>query len=201
MLTQSRFSYLIEVTEKIVAAVTRMTQSYLRFPALIDAEHRMIQSHTYTLELEEITIKKSQLADEITMAFNDLQQLASQLFIMWNEAECEGQASFPGDLGNCVRMVEGIRKGLSGDDLNLSAGILDFQIKRLNDAYQNFTEVMKTVKGKIELNRSALSGIVQNYQNSTRVLIELCEQAQAIYSPDGQTQRPSTGTSTIFVKA
>ena len=201
MLSESRFSYLIEVTENIVIAVNRMSRAYLGFPELVDAEHEMIQQHEYTSKLEETQTRKSELAEEIGVAFNELQQLAGQLFLIWNEAECEGQASFPGDLGNCIRMVEGIRRGLEGNSSTLAVNVLDAQIRKLRESHQLFSDMISKVKGKIELNRTALTAIVQNYQKSTRFLIELCEQSQATYNPGGQTQKPSTGTSTIYVKA
>ena len=201
MLSQSRFSYLIELSQKLIVAVQSMMAGYQKFPRLIEEEHAMIRTHTYTDRLEEIVDEKMAVGDEITSAFEALQQLSQELFVIWGEAECEGQARYPGDLSNCIAMLEGIHLALSGRVTNLGLGVLDLQISRLKSTFAEFKIQVATIKPMIEVNRDAVSVIAQNYQNSTRVLLELCEQSQATYNPQGQQTRPSTGTSTIFVKA
>lgn len=201
MLSQSRYAYLIDLSQKIFVAVQSMVAGYRRFPALIGEEHAMILAHTYTDRLEQIVQEKVDAGAEITAAFEDLQQLSQQLFVIWSESDCEGQARYPGDLSNCVDMLQGIHKTLGDRASGLALGVLELQIDRIKTAHAEFSEVVRTIKPLIELNRDTVSTIVQNYQNSTRVLLELCEQSQATYNPQGQQSRPTTGTSTIFVKA
>lgn len=201
MLTQSRFSYLIELSQKMVVAVQSMTTGYRKFPPLLEEEHAMIRAHTYTDRLEQVVEEKHLAGDEIANAFDALQQLSQELFVIWGESDCEGQARFPGDLSNCIAMLEGIHVTLSARATNLALGVLDLQISRLKAVFAEFKAVTTEIKPKIELNRDAITAVAQNYQNSTRVLLELCEQSQATYNPQGQQTRPSSGTSTIFVKA
>lgn len=201
MLTQSRFSYLIEISQKMIVAVQAMTVGYRKFPPLIEEEHAMIRAHTYTDRLEQVTEAKTLASEEIAAGFDSLQQLSQELFVIWSESECEGQARFPGDLSNCIAMLEGIHKTLSGRTGTLALGVLDLQISRLKEVFTEFKTLIAAIKPLIELNREAITTVAQNYQNSTRILLELCEQSQATYDPQGQQKRPSTGTSTIFVKA
>lgn len=200
MLTQARFSYLIELSQKMVVAVQAMASGYRKFPPLIEEEHAMIRAHTYTSRLEQITEEKHDAGEDVSQAFDALQQLSQELFVIWGEAECEGQARFPGDLSNCIAMLEGIHKALSGRVTGLALGVLELQVSRIKSAFEEFKALIAVIKPQIELNRDAITAVAQSYQNSTRVLLELCEQAQATYNPQGQTTRPSSGTSTIFVK-
>jgi hypothetical protein len=201
MLSSSRFNYLIEITQKLILAVDRMRDAYRSFPKLIAEEHKMVLSHTYTQRLEEICAEKSVLADDITAAFEEILQLAQQVFNIWGDAECEGSASYPGDLSNCVRMLEGILRSVRERGQGMGPEVLALQIDRLKESVDTFKSVATEVKPLVELNRSALSGVVRSYQESTRVLFELCEQAQATYSPQGVQTKAATGTSTIFVRA
>ena len=95
MMTASRFNYLIEITHKLITAVAKMRAAYADFPRLIDEEHAMIYSHTYTVRLEALCQEKTHLSEVITEAFDDLQQLAQQVFTIWGDAECEGTAVYP----------------------------------------------------------------------------------------------------------
>lgn len=201
MLTQSRFAYLVEISQKMIQAVQAMMSGYKKFPALISEEHAMIQAHTYGDRLEAVIHEKASAGEEISNAFEELQQLSQQLFSIWGEAECEGQAAYPGDLSNCVRMLEGIHLALSQRETGLAIGVLELQAGRLKEALDQFQKLMTDIKPQIELNRTAITTVAQNYQHSTRVLIEMCEQAQATYTPQGQQSKPTSGTSTIFVKA
>lgn len=201
MLTQSRFAYLIEISQKIIGAVQSMMAGYRGFPALISEEHEMVKAHTYTDRLEEIIQAKVELGEKISVSFEELQQLSQQLFSIWSEAECEGQAAYPGDLSNCVAMLEGIFVALKARETGFSMGVLELQVNRVKEVVLNFKAMMAEVKPQLELNRIAITQVSQNYQASTRALIEMCEQAQATYSPTGQQTKRSTGTSTIFVKA
>lgn len=201
MLTSSRFNYLIEITQKILLAISKMRECYAAFPRLIDEEHAMIQSHHYTARLEAVCAEKTELAEAITQSFEELQQLSQQLFNIWGDVDCEGTAAFPGDLSNCIQMLEDIHKALAERQSELSGNVLALQISRLKEELAAFKKVAGSAKPKIELNRSALSGVVRSYQESTRILVELCEQAQATYSPQGTQTKSSSGTSTIFVRA
>jgi hypothetical protein len=201
MLNSSRFNYLIEITQKYLAAIVKMRECYAAMPKLIDEEHAMIHSHSYSARLEELAAEKSLLADEITTAFDELQQLSQQIFNIWGDADCEGSAMHPGDLSNGIQMLEGIHKAIAERQTDLSANVLSLQISRLKEELALFKKVAAEVKPKIELNRSALSGVVRSYQESTRVMIELCEQAQATYSAQGTQNKSSNGASTIYVRA
>jgi hypothetical protein len=201
MLTPSRFNYLIEITQKFLVSVATMRDCYAAFPRLIDEEHAMISSHSYTSRLEAIAAEKAELAQEITVVFDDLQQLSQQVFNIWGDADCEGTAVYPGDLSNCIQMLEGIHRAISERQSDLSSSVLALQISRLKDELASFKSVAASVKPKIELNRSALNGVVRSYQESTRVMFDLCEQAQATYSSQGTQNKSSSGTSTIFVRA
>lgn len=201
MLSSSRFNYLIELSQKLILAVARMRRNYAAFPALIEEEHAMIHAHTYTDRLAEICHEKNQLAVDITQCFEELTQLTQQLFNIWSDVECEGVAAFPGDLTNCVRMLEGIHNSIVERQSDLASSVLSVQITRLRDEVQSFKDLSATVKPQIEKNRLALSGIVKSYQDSTRVLFDLAEQAQATYSPQGTTSKSSEGSSTIYVRA
>jgi hypothetical protein len=201
MLTQSRFSYLIELSQSMLSSVQAMILQYRELPALVAEEHKMIQAHSYTSRLEEVMLRKVEIGDHISVAFEELQHCSQQLYIVWGEADCEGQAAFPGDLSNCISMLEGICCSLIGKSSEFSIGVLQLQISRLKEALADFTSLIKDVKPLLELNKTALSTIVQNYQMSTRALIDMCEQAQATYTPQGQQSKSSQGTSTIFVKA
>jgi hypothetical protein len=201
MLGSSRFNYLIEITQKLIAAVGSMRQAYAAFPSLVAEEHKMILAHTYSVRLEEICAEKMTLSEQITASFEELQQLSQQVFSIWGDAECEGSAAYPGDLSNCLSMLEGILKSLRERNTELAANVLALQIDRFRDEFERFKQTASFVKPALELNRSALSGVVRSYQDSTRVLIELCEQAKATYSPQGTQTKSSTGTSTIFVRA
>lgn len=201
MLSSSRFNYLIELTQKLIAAVSRMRSSYGAFPALIDEEHAMIRAHTYTDRLTAICDEKNLLASGITESFEELQQLAQQLFNIWGDVECEGSAAFPGDISNCIQMLQGIRSAIAERQSELAVGVLDLQITRLREELDEFKKLSAEVKPKLELNKTALTGIVRTYQDSTRLLFELAEQAQATYSPQGTPAKSSEGASTIFVRA
>lgn len=201
MLSSSRFNYLIEITQKLIAAVVRMREAYAGFPSLIEEEHAMIRSHDYTPRLEAVCEEKTVLAEGITQSFEDLQQLTQQLFNIWGDVDCEGTASFPGDLSNCIEMLKGIHQAMVERQSDLAANVLDLQISRLQEELMAFKVIASDVKPKIELNRSALTGIVRSYQDSTRVLFELAEAAQATYSPQGTAKKSSDGVSTIFVRA
>lgn len=201
MLSSSRFNYLIELSQKLILAVARMRQSYAAFPELIEEEHSMIRAHTYTDRLQEICNEKTRLADEISECFEELTQLTQQLFNIWGDVDCEGVAAFPGDLTNCLRMLEGIHGAIVERQSELASGVLRLQIERLGDELLAFKTLSGEVKPQIERNRLALTGIVKSYQDSTRVLFDLAEQAQATYSPQGTTSKPSEGSSTIFVRA
>lgn len=201
MLSSSRFNYLIELSQKLILAVARMRQSYAAFPELIEEEHSMIRAHTYTERLQEICNQKTKLADEISECFEELTQLTQQLFNIWGDVDCEGVAAFPGDLTNCLRMLEGIHAAIVERQSELASGVLRLQIERLGDELQAFKTLSAEVKPQIERNRLALTGIVKSYQDSTRILFDLAEQAQATYSPQGTTSKPSEGSSTIFVRA
>lgn len=201
MLSSSRFNYLIELSQKLILAVARMRHSYAAFPELIEEEHAMIRAHTYTERLQEICNQKAKLADEISECFEELTQLTQQLFNIWGDVDCEGVAAFPGDLTNCLRMLEGIHAAIVERQSELASGVLRLQIERLGDELQAFKTLSAEVKPQIERNRLALTGIVKSYQDSTRILFDLAEQAQATYSPQGTTSKPSEGSSTIFVRA
>ena len=108
MLTSSRFNYLIEITQNILGAISEMRQCYAAFPKLVDEEHAMIQAHRYTVRLEEICKEKIELSEIISQNFSALHQLAHQVFIIWGELECEGSAVFPGDISNCIHMLDSI---------------------------------------------------------------------------------------------
>lgn len=201
MLSSSRFNYLIELSQKLILAVARMRQSYAAFPPLIEEEHAMIRAHTYTDRLSEICNEKTRLADGIAECFEELTQLTQQLFNIWGDVDCEGVAAFPGDLTNCVRMLEGIHSAIVERQTDLAAGVLSLQITRLQEEVKSFKDLSAVVKPQIEKNKIALTGIVKSYQDSTRVLFDLAEQAQATYSPQGTTSKASEGSSTIFVRA
>ena len=130
-----------------------------------------------------------------------MQQLSQQVFNIWGDAECEGTAAYPGDLSNCIQMLEGIHNAIAERQSDLSSSVLALQISRLKEELVLFKNMAASVKPKLELNRSALNGVVRSYQESTRVMVELCEQAQATYSAQGTQNKSSTGTSTIFVRA
>lgn len=201
MLSTSRFNYLIEITQKLIAAISKMRVAYAGFPDLIVEEHSMIMSHTYTPRLEEICAEKTALSESVIESFEELQQLAQQVFSIWGDVDCEGVAVFPGDVSNCIQMLEGIHKALMDRGSGLGTKVLDLQISRFNEEFSAFKTLSAQIKPKLELNRSALSGVVRCYQDSTRLLIELCEQTQATYSSQGTQNKPSTGTSTIYVRA
>jgi flagellar biosynthesis/type III secretory pathway chaperone len=201
MLNSSRFNYLIEISQKLILSVSRMRKCYGEFPALIDEEHTMIHAHTYTERLVEICKEKTLLADKVSETFEELTQLTQQLFTIWSDVDCEGVASFPGDLTNCVRMLESIHSAVVERHSHLAADVLGLQISRLQEEVQAFKDISAKVKPKIEQNRLALSGVVKSYQDSTRVLFELAEQAQATYSSQGTTSKSSEASSTIFVRA
>jgi hypothetical protein len=201
MLSSSRFNYLIEITQKLIASVAKMRVAYEDFPPLVAEEHKMILSHTYSTRLEEICAEKAILGEQITQAFDDLQQLAQQVFNIWGDAECEGVAAYPGDLSNCIGMLESIMLSVRERGPDLASNVLSLQIDRLREEFSCFKKTAAVVKPLLEVNRSALNGVVRSYQDSTRVLIELCEQAQATYSPQGTQNKSATGTSTIFVRA
>lgn len=201
MLNSSRFNYLIEITQKVLAAMVKMRGAYAAMPRLIDEEHAMIAAHNYTARLEEVASEKAVIAEDISIAFDELQQLSQQIFNIWGDADCEGTAIYPGDLTNCIQMLEGIHKSVAERQSDLSANVLALQISRLRDELVLFKKVAAEVKPKIELNRSALSGVVRSYHESTRVMIELCEQAQATYSAQGTQNKTATGASTIYVRA
>lgn len=201
MLSSSRFNYLIELTQKLIVAVARMRTGYAAFPQLIAEEHAMIRAHTYTERLVEVCNQKMMLASEISESFEELKHLTQQLFTIWGDVDCEGVAAYPGDLSNCVRMLEGIHGAIVERQSDLSSGVLRLQITRLEEELQIFKAVSAQVKPDIEKNRLALSGVVKSYQDSTRFLFELAEQAQATYSPQGTTSKPAEGSSTIFVRA
>jgi hypothetical protein len=201
MLSSSRFNYLIEITQKLIASVSEMRLAYDAFPGLIAEEHKMILAHTYSARLEEICAEKIVLSDRITAAFEELQQLAQQVFNIWGDADCEGAAAYPGDLSNCLGMLEGILLSVRERNTELAANVLALQIDRFRNEFERFKQTASGVKPALELNKSALSGVVRSYQDSTRVLVELCEQAKATYSPQGTQNKSSTGTSTIFVRA
>jgi hypothetical protein len=201
MMTASRFNYLIEITHKLIMAVIKMRNAYAGFPRLIDEEHSMIYSHTYTKRLEALCHEKTQLSEVITEAFEELQQLSQQVFTIWGDAECEGTAVYPGDLANCIKMLEGIHKVIVDRHRDLASSVLELQIAKFSEEFIAFKAQSLSIKPKIEMNRSALGGIVRSYQESTRVLFELCEQAQATYSPQGTQNKSATGTSTIVVRA
>jgi hypothetical protein len=201
MLSASRFNYLIEMTQKLIVSVTNMRLAYDAFPVLVAEEHRMILAHTYTPRLEEICAEKTSLAEQITAGFEELQQLAQQIFNIWGDVECEGVAAYPGDLTNCIGMLEGILQAVRDKNSDLATNVLSLQIRRLRDELDLFRKTASNVKPSLELNRSALNGVVRSYQDSTRALIDLCEQAQATYSSQGTQNKSSSGTSTIFVRA
>jgi hypothetical protein len=98
-------------------------------------------------------------------------------------------------------MLKGIHPAIIERQSDLAANVLDLQISRLQEELTAFKAVASDVKPKIELNRTALTGIVRSYQDSTRVLFELAEAAQATYSPQGTAKKSSDGASTIFVRA
>lgn len=201
MLSSSRFNYLIDLSQKLIAAVIRMRDSYAAFPSLIEEEHAMIKAHTYTDRLMEVCNEKNVLASQITECFEELQHITQQLFNIWGDVDCEGVAAFPGDLSNCLQMLEGIHRAIVERQSELAAGVLNLQVSRLRDELRAFRVTSDAVKPLIERNRLALTGILKSYQDSTRVLMELTEQAQATYSPQGAPSKPVDGTSTIFVRA
>ncbi len=201
MMTASRFNYLIEITHKLIMSVSKMRAAYAHFPRIIDEEHAMIYSHTYTKRLEALCQEKTEIAALITEAFDSLQQLSQQVFTIWGDAECEGTAVYPGDLSNCIKMLEGIHKVVVERHGDLASSVLELQIAKFSEEFHAFKAQSIVVKPKIEMNRSALGGIVRSYQESTRVLFELCEQAQATYSPQGTQNKIGTGSSTIIVRA
>jgi hypothetical protein len=151
--------------------------------------------------MEAICSEKTMLSDVIIESFEDLQQLSQQVFNIWGDVDCEGVAAYPGDVSNCIQMLEGIHKALVDRDSGLGTQVLELQISRFKEEFTAFKALSAQIKPKLELNRSALSGVVRCYQESTRALIELCEQAQATYSSQGTQNKPSTGTSTIYVRA
>ena len=179
MLSSSRFNYLIEITQKLIAAVSKMRVAYSAFPDLIAEEHAMIMAHSYTPRLEAICAEKTSLSDSVTEAFEDLQQLAQQVFNIWGDVDCEGVAAYPGDVSNCLQMLDGIHRALVDRDSGLGTQVLELQISRFKEEFGAFKTLSAQIKPKLELNRSALSGVVKCYQDSTRMLVELCEQAQA----------------------
>jgi hypothetical protein len=201
MLSQSRFSYLVEISQKMIEAVKAMQSAYSQFPALIREEHDMIKAHTYSERLEEVMKEKHVLGDEIAAAFDELQQLAQQVYMIWGEADCEGQASFPGDLSNCVEMLRGIYSTLSHRATELQLGILNMQIEKLAQVHSSFKEQSEQIKPQLEMNREAISAVAKNYQMSTKILLEMAEQAQATYTPGGQQSKPKLSNSTISIKA
>jgi hypothetical protein len=201
MLTSSRFNYLIEITQKMIVALGEMRECYSAFPRLIDEEHAMIQAHRYSARLEEVCTEKTELSEMISQSFEELQQLSHQLFNIWADVDCEGTGVFPGDLSNCIQMLDAIQVAIVERHSEFASNVLALQVSRLKDEFAAFKKVAGEIKPKIELNRSALSGVVRSYQESTRVLAELFEQAQATYSPQGTQNKLSTGTSTIYVRA
>lgn len=201
MLSSSRFNYLIELTQKLIESVVRMRASYGAFPALIEEEHAMIRAHTYTDRLEAVCLEKTMLSAAVTECFEEMQQITHQLFTIWGDVDCEGVASFPGDLTNCVQMLEGIHAAISERQTELAAGVLSLQISRLREELDAFKELASKVKPQLEVNKLALTGIVRSYQDSTRLLFEMAEQAQATYSPQGTPSKSSEASSTIFVRA
>lgn len=201
MLSSSRFNYLVEIAQKLKQSILSMMSAYSKFPKLIEEEHKMIFSHTYTSRLEAICLEKTQLSDEITLAYEEMQQLSQQIYNIWGDLECEGIAAYPGDISNCIQMLEDIHTTLMSRGSSFSLSVLENQIFALKSEFTNFKNSMKQIKPKIELNKSALTGVVRSYQDSTRVLIELCEQAQSTYSSQGTQKKSSNGTSTIYVRA
>lgn len=201
MLNQSRFAYLIDITHKMIDAVERMIAGYNLFPSLVEEEHRMIKDHTYTKRLEEVLEEKTKAGEQISIAFDELQQLSQQLFLIWQEVDCEGQGTYPGDLSNCVSMLDGLSLALRTRANTLEVSVLEGVTEKLRDAHKRFKELLKHVKPMLELNRIAIGVVARNYQQSTRILLEMCEQAQATYTAQGQQTKPTAGTSTIFVKA
>jgi hypothetical protein len=201
MLSQPRFSYLIEISQKMIEAVKVMRTCYQALPPLIEEEHAMIREHTYTPRLEQIAQDKMEFGLKIEASFEELQQLSQELFGIWNESDCEGQAAFPGDLSNCIAMLAGIHKALSVRESGLALNVLEIQVQRLRETVETFKACVDVIKPKLELNRLAISQVARNYQESTRILFEMCEAAQATYTAQGQQAKASTGSSTIVVKA
>jgi hypothetical protein len=185
----------------MIESVQTMILLYGHLPDLINAEHEMIRVHTYGERLEGVLAKKTEIGASITSCFEDLQQLAQQLFGIWGEADCEGQAAYPGDLSNCVAMLEGITKALATRESGLALNVLTLQAERLKEKVSDFKSSMEKIRPLIELNRTAISQVAENYQTSTRILYEMYEQSQATYTSQGQQAKPTTTQSTIFVKA
>ncbi|MCX6117385.1 MAG: hypothetical protein NT027_07585 [Proteobacteria bacterium] len=203
MLNTSRFSYLIDLMSSMSSSISTMIAGYRSLPSLISEEHLMIKAHTYGPKLEEIMLEKQTIGDSIERNYEDLAQCSQQVYQIWCEAECEGQATFPGDLSNAISMLAGIKNCLQNQKVcsDLEISIFDRQLQLLKDSLEQFKSLLTDVKPLLEINKLALSQVVHNYQMSTRALIEMCEQAQATYNPQGQQNRPAEGTSTIFVKA
>ncbi|MCX6126295.1 MAG: hypothetical protein NTV34_16300, partial [Proteobacteria bacterium] len=162
MLTQSRFAYLIEISQKMINSVGVMMNAYRGFPPLIDSEHEMIQSHTYGENLERVIQGKIALGEVVSKSYEDLQQLSQQLFEIWGEADCEGQGAYPGDLSNCVLMLDGIFQALSDRETGLALGVLSLQALKLKDIVAEFKSLIQKIKPKIELNRTAISQVADN---------------------------------------
>jgi flagellar biosynthesis/type III secretory pathway chaperone len=202
VLTESRFSYLIEIAQRMLLCIQQMSSTYRQLPPLIDEEHAMIKSHTYTDRLESVMKAKVEASDGITACFEELSQLSQEVYLIWKESDYEGQAVFPSDLNQSIKMIENIHQGFVMDGGSpLRTSVLLAEIEKLMAAHREFKDLASLIKPKLEVNRTALTQIVTNYQMSTRALIEMCEHVQATYNPNGQQKKSSQGTSTIFVKA
>jgi hypothetical protein len=200
-MNQSRYEYIVEISRKILTSVESMNRAYADLPPILNQELDCIKAHTYGDVLEDCLRRKQALGETIAESFESLQQLTQQVYMIWNDEECEGAAQSPGDLSNCIQMLRGLLKRVSVNHSILNAAQLSIVVEKIAAEHSRFKSTAEIVKPRIEVNKMAIENVAYHYQESTRILYELAEQTQAVYTSQGQTAKGSGRSSSIVVKA
>lgn len=188
---------LVNILLTMIDDIAAMTEGYAKYPDVIEREFAIIKEGRYG-KLDEIVQQKVELSDAIEKHFESLNAQARYLLIMYKEHfVCE--QNFVSDLSHCDRMLSDLINLQNGKNVIVEQ-TLKHHLARFRKELLKFQETASRVKPVLEVNRSAITQISQNYIESNRFWRDLNEERNAPYDRSG-VQRSHGQNSAIVAKA
>lgn len=188
---------LINILLTMIDDVVDMALAYEFLPNVVDREFEIIKAGRYG-HLDQIVSEKVTLSESIERHFDSLNHQA-KLLLIYHKEVFSSEETVVRDLTHCAKMFDDFAAELKDKNVVVEQTI-NFNLKKFKDSVEKFTAIAAKVKPTLELNRTVVSQIAYNYQESNRFWRELNEEKNSPYNNQGMQKSPGQN-SAIIAKA
>ncbi len=188
------YEKLVNIILTLVEATQEMTRLYQRMPDIIAHEQQLISDGDYKNLFSYIDIKVN-IANEIEKTFAELNEVARDLLRLHRDFFISTDKNVSG-LSHCLEMLRDFQE-LIGSSNPLVENTLVLNILHFEKGIKDFNFLVKKIKPALELNKTIMTTIANNYQESQIFWREISEGRDAPYDAHGLQK--STGRSSSFV--